>query len=347
MGSEPKKVLVIQTAYLGDVVLTIPLFRAVKQRFPGSFLVSLVIPETAQILEGVGVLDEVITYAKKGNQRGLAGFMGLVRLIRSHRFDLCLLPHRSARSALVAFLSRIPRRIGFRSGLSQLLYTERVTWHRCRHEVERNLELMHSFGQLDKGSGQNPQLTVDPQTAQAIDLDFGASGILPHDPIIGIAPGSVWATKRWTPQRYAIVADILMREHQAKVFLLGSSEDEGVVQEIMGYCKGRPIKWVGRSLKELVALLSRCHLLVTNDNGAMHVAAALGIPIVAIFGSTTPDLGYGPHSTPARIIEHSLDCRPCGRHGYQSCPLGHFRCMKEIRPEEVLTAAQEMLKGLP
>ena len=333
----------IQTAFLGDVILTIPLFQGIKERFPNASLTVLVVPRTAQILEEVAVLDHVITYNKKGAQKGFFGWMALIRQIQMVRFDLCLLPHRSVRSGFIALLSRIPRRVGFQTVFGRFIYTDQIKWDPLRHEVERNLELLRPFGPVKKGGFAGHPLSVDSLSSEKVDNTFRLNGIAAGDCIIGMAPGSVWATKRWLPEGFASVVDSLSDRFKTKVLLLGSKEEKLLARDILNQCRHTAIDLCGQDLKELVATLSRCQVLVTNDNGAMHVATALGIPVVAIFGSTSPLAGYGPYSATAEIVEHPLECRPCGPHGHQQCPLGHFRCMKEITPEEVVAAVERLL----
>jgi len=161
---------------------------------------------------------------------------------------------------------------------------------------------------------------------------------------VAIAPGSVWATKRWTTGGFSALADLLIGERGYKVVFVGSSQDRQVVEEILSLCREKPLDLSGTtSLGQLVALFERCALLVANDNGAMHIGVAQKIPVVAVFGSTTLSLGYGPFTERSRVVEIPLECRPCGKHGHQKCPLGHFDCMNRISPESVLSALDELL----
>ena len=344
MGTEPKRILVIQTAFLGDVVLTTPLLSALRDRFPDAHLAVLVIPGTREILEGGAVLNEVLVHDKKGRERGIRGILAAARRLKEKRFDLCLLPHRSFRSTVIAFLSGIPRRIGFLQSPGFFLCTRRVRWERSRHEVRRNLELLRPLGIDPAASSGKLWVSWDGSDSDQVDRRFSEYGIMKNDRVVGIAPGSVWATKRWTPEGFAAVVDALIARYHRKVLLLGSRDDAPVVEAVMARCKEKPVNFAGRTtLRQLAAALKRCELLITNDNGAMHVGAAQGVPIVAVFGSTTLGLGYGPYTDRASVVERSLNCRPCGKHGHAKCPLGHFNCMKQIGPEEVMEAAEKQL----
>jgi heptosyltransferase-2 len=346
---KPDKILVIQTAFLGDVVLTTPLLAALKERFPSAHLSVLVVPRTEPILSGHPAVDQVLTYDKKGEQRGWLGLIRTAKRLAMNGFDLCLLPHRSIRSALLARLAGIPRRIGFRGSPGSLLYTDRVTRDPSLHEVDRNLSLLLPLGVEPASLTRRLQVGVDTSARDIVERILKDHGIESGDILIGMAPGSVWATKRWLPEGFSAVADALMDSSdfggRVRIVLLGSKEEEWIADRIEALCRQKPVNVLGQSLPELAATLSRCRLLITNDNGAMHVAAALGVPIVAIFGSTSPRAGYGPYTRSAEIVEHDLPCRPCGLHGYPRCPLGHFKCMKEIIPEEVTAAVEKQLKG--
>ena len=344
MAVKPKTILVIQTAFLGDVVLTTPLLTALKEYFPNASLSVLVIPRTQEALSRHPAVDEVLTYDKKGAQRGIRSLFQLARLIKTRGFDLCFLPHRSFRSAALAWFSGIPRRIGFRQSLGAIFLTDRVNRDLNQHEVDRNLSLLTSLGMKPMARSYLPQVAIDAAARESVERILKTEGAATEDYLIGIAPGSVWATKRWMPEGFSALVDSLAEKYNAKVILLGSRDDEPIGKSILKLCRTKPLNLLGQSIQELIATLSRCRLLITNDNGAMHIAGALGIPIVAIFGSTSPQAGYGPYSPLAQIVEHSLPCRPCGLHGYHRCPQGHFRCMREITSEEVLSSVEKQLK---
>ncbi len=341
----------IQTAFLGDVVLTTPLLSALRDRFPQAHLAALVIPGTREILAGHPSLDDVLVYDKKGRNRGWRGLISTARSLREKRFDTCLLPHRSFRSALLAFMAGIPVRIGFVQALGCFLYTRRVRRDASKHEVRRNLQLMGPLASGDSvdsaPAGGKLWVSLDQEDRDWANRSLAEFGIHENDRVIAVAPGSVWATKRWVPEGFAAVIDGLIAKHKRKVVLLGSQGDRPVIEEILTRCREKPLDFSGQTtLPQLAALLKRSELLITNDNGAMHVGAAQDIPIVAVFGSTTLSLGYGPFTPKAAVVERPLDCRPCGKHGYPECPLGHFNCMKQITPDEVMAAVEKQLRSV-
>jgi len=331
--------LVAQTSFLGDVVLTTPLLTGLRARLVPRRLAVLVRPDARALVEGHPDVDDVLVDDKRGRDRGLTGVVRVARRLRRERFDLVVSPHRSLRTALVLTAAGIPRRIGFRDSRGAFLYHEVVARDRGRHDVERNLALLAPFG----GRGEVPRLHVP----IAPEARARASALLPPGPgpLVGIAPGSAWATKRWTPEGFAAVAAELAAAG-ARCVILGAAADAPLAEPIMVACGGRATVLAGRTdLATLVAVIDRLALLIANDSAPMHVACARGVPVVAVFCATTPALGYGPWGSDARIVEADLACRPCGRHGGRRCPRGTDDCMRLVGPDAVLDAARAVLAG--
>ena len=329
--------LVVQTSFLGDVVLTTPLISALRQQVRPRRLAVLVRPEAAPLLAGHPDVDEVLVDDKRGRDRGAFGLLRVARRLRSAHFDVAVSPHRSLRTALLLTAARIPRRVGFRESRGAALYHVRLPRDRRRHDVERNLALMAPFG----GPPAIPYLHL----AVSSEAAARADALLPagNGPLIGLAPGSVWATKRWTPAGYAAVAARFVREG-ARCLLLGGPDDVGLAEEIRSQAGEGVTLLAGRTdLATLVAVIDRLALLIANDSAPMHVACARSVPVVAVFCATTPALGYGPWGQRAAVVEADLACRPCGRHGGRRCPRRTEDCMRLVSPERVLAAAREVL----
>lgn len=335
------KLLVVQTAFLGDAVLTTPLLASLSQEWPEAQISVLTTPQTKEIFTGHPALKEVLLYDKKGEDRGWKAWWRLVHRIRSLRFDVAVLPHRSFRSALLVWLARIPRRIGFSSSAGRWFLTDRVPFSWSTHDVDRNLLLLRALN-LEGRSKIFSVGNASQRPALAKEL-LEREGVLPGSPLVGFVPGSVWATKRWLPERFAALGDMIQKEG-ARVLLIGGPSDRDSAEAVEKGMSRKPVNFVGKTnLQEATALLARCSVVVTNDSGPMHLAAAVGTPVVAIFGSTTRELGFFPYGDQHRVIEKDLPCRPCGLHGHDRCPLGHFRCMTEISAEEVFRAVREKL----
>jgi heptosyltransferase II len=330
-------VLVAQTSFLGDVVLTTPLLTALRERIRPRQLAVLVRPEAVPLVDGHPDVDVVLVDDKRGAQRGLGGLARVAARVRRERFDLAVAPHRSLRTAIVLAAARIPRRVGFAESRGAFLYGERVPRDRTLHDVQRNLALLAPFG----SPSSQPRLHVAVQPDAAV----RAAALLPDGsgPLVGIAPGSMWATKRWTPDGFAAVLRAL-REEGARVVVLGAASERPLADEVVRLAGGGATMLAGRTdLATLVAVIDRLALLIANDSAPMHVACARDVPVVAVFCATTPALGYGPWGARSAVVEVDVACRPCARHGGRYCPRGTEDCMRLVRPAAVLAAARTLL----
>ncbi len=333
---KPKRILIIQTAFIGDVILSTPLVKFLRKTLPNSFISFLLIPETKNVLENNPHLNEVLVYDKR-KKRGIGSFLQIRTKIRERRFDLAVIPHRSLRSALLAYLSGIPERIGFDKSAGSFLFTHKVVYPLNVHEVDRNLALLSDFSyHLTDTTPELFPSSGDFSCARKLLFD---SGIREEDKIVGVAPGSVWATKRWLPVRFAEVSQLLMEKAGVKVVFLGSEDDRRLCQGIADMMKDKPAILAGKTdILQSAAIISFCEVILSNDSAPVHIASAMRRPVVAIFGSTIPEFGFAPYGKGHVVIQRKMDCRPCGIHGREKCPQKHFRCMKDITTEEVFQA---------
>lgn len=317
--------LVIQTAFLGDVVLTTPLLSVLAQRYgPVDVLTT---PAAASLLETHPAVRAVIRYDKHAADRGWRGIRRLASQLRARRYAAVYLPHRSLRSAALALLSGAGERVGFADSAAAITYTRRVPRPRQGHEVERLLALAGpAAGPAEVGLG----LTTEDRAAA--DGWLAARGVSPG--FVALAPGSIWGTKRWPyfPQ----LATVLDRP----CVIVGSSDDVTLAYAIVAAAPQRAVSAAGMlGLRASAALIQRAAVLVTNDSAPLHLATAVGTPVVALFGPTVPEFGFGPRRQGDVALGHAgLACRPCSRHGPERCPLGHHRCMRELSVETVAAA---------
>ena len=326
----PNSVLVIQTAFLGDVVLTTPLLARLAERHGRVDVVTT--PAAAELIETHPAVRQVIRYDKRGHDRGLAGFRHLADQLAVNRYARVYLPHRSWRSAALALAAHIPERIGFADSAASFLYTARVPRPKRAHESLRLLAL----------AGPGPRGAVRPAVAVALtDADRAAaarwlSGHGVGDPFVAVAPGSIWGTKRW-PGYAELVAKL-----DLPVVVLGSEADAPLAAEVAAAAPGRAHSAAGAlSLRESAARIARAALLVTHDSAPLHFATGVGTPVVAVFGPTTPAQGFGPLGHGNKVVqEAALWCRPCSPHGPQHCPFGHHNCMNGIGVERVVDAVR-------
>jgi heptosyltransferase-2 len=291
------------------------------------------------------VIDEIIVDDKKKTDRGWIGLWRQAKLLRTRGFTLALCPHKSFRSGLLLFLAHIPLRVGFTQSKSSFLFHVRVNRKAERHDVERTLSLLEGLGIRIDDCERGLNLPIAASSAEEINKRLIAAGVDTSKMLVGIHPGSVWATKRWSAEGFGRLIGLLKAKYPCEVILFGGSEDAQVVTEVQNLCGGRAVSLVDRiSLRELPAALSRCKVVVTNDSGPMHIAVARGVPVVAIFCATTTELGFYPYSDRAIIVEKSLPCRPCSSHGSRRCPLGTEDCIRLIGAEEVFYAVEQLLE---
>jgi heptosyltransferase-2 len=349
MLSSWENVLILQTSFLGDTVLTLPLISEVRRRFPVKKLSVLCLPASRELLQDHPAIDEIISYDKKSSDRGWRGLQRTAARVKENRFTVALAPHKSLRSALILYLAKIPHRVGFRESRGWFLFHQRAERDRECHDVERNLSVLRAFGIAPEECERSIDLPVNEGVQGAVDQKLQALGVDDSGPIIGMSPGSVWPTKRWSAAGFARLIQMLRKQHGCQVLLFGGADDAAVVHDVQKRCDQGAINLVGEiGLRELPAAISRCRVFVTNDSGPMHIAVARGIPTVAVFCATTPDLGFYPYTSNAIIVQRPLSCRPCASHGGRRCPLGTEDCIRQIRPETVLSAVERLFgTGVP
>jgi len=324
--------LIIQTSFLGDTVLTTPLIAELAER--GSVDV-VVTPASAALLAHNPAIENLIVYDKRGRDRGVGGFVRTVRRLRANRYATAYMAQASVRSGALVAAAGIPERVGYETSAGRRFYTRRVPYIENEHHAARLLRLA---GVDADASRLRPRLYPGHEERAAVDgllRDAGAA----DEELIALAPGSVWATKRWP--HYAELAG----ELDARVVIIGAAADRALADAIMQRAGAHTIDATGKlSLLASAELISRSRAIVTNDSSPLHLASAMGTPTVAIFGPTVPEFGFGPLAPRSIVLGHtSLACRPCDRHGPQRCPLGHWRCMREITPREVAAAVQNLL----
>lgn len=324
LAASASPTLVIQTAFLGDVVLTTPLLGELARRHGPVDVVTT--PGAVQLLESHPAVRRVIRHDKRGAARGLRGIIALAAELRGTGYRRAYLPHRSWRSGLVALLAGIPERIGFADAPGRWCYTTRVPRPREGHETARLLALAGIAGARRPTLG----LTTADRAHAAAWLETG--GV--PDGFVALAPGSIWGTKRWG--KFAELAATLDRP----VVVLGGPEDRELGERVVAAARGPARNAAGvLPIRASAAVLERASVLVSNDSLPLHLAQAVGTPVVAIFGPTVPAFGFGPQGEQDRIVElEGLPCRPCSMHGPARCPLGHHRCMQDLDVDRVLAA---------
>ena len=343
--------LVVQTSFLGDTVLTTPLIAELATRGPVDVVVT---PASAPLLARNPDIHELFVYDKRGVDAGLRGFRRLAQRVRAPEARegappaVAYLAQRSARSGALALAAGYTQRVGFEGSAGQTLYTARVPYREDRHHAERLWRLAfhaESDGACDTpadGGAIRPKLFPGSEERAAVDALLGAG--TDSRPLIALAPGSVWATKRWPG--YAELAKRLAARY--RLAILGGrsdSSDAASIAEFSG-AQGVVDGTVSLTLLASAELIGRAKLLVTNDSAPQHLASAMGTPTITIFGPTVEEFGFGPLAPNSISLGlDALACRPCHHHGPPRCPLGHWRCMRELGVDAVAIAVDEVLHG--
>jgi heptosyltransferase II len=346
-----RRILIRGTNWVGDAVISVPAMKEIRRLFPEARISLLVRPWVRDIYAAAGFVDEILEYDKNGIHRGWSGFFRLVSDLKSHRFDLAILLQNAFEAALLAWCARIPERVGYARDGRGLLLTGA-----CRidpevrrvHQAYYYLNILSEMGWIPKriweqaGDSPSIQVPVRSRDVEAARTMLRSAGILEEETIIGINPGAFYgAAKRWFPDRYAAVADSLALQYKTRIVIFGSSSDLRVAEDVAAGMQSSPVILAGKTtLGQLMGLIKSCRLLITNDSGPMHLAAALDVPQLAIFGSTS-EIATGPLSHKAVVIKNQADCNPCF---LRECPTD-FRCMKSISVDQVLEEARKILDG--
>ena len=358
------KILLTRLSSIGDIVLTTAVLKPLRERYPGGEIIMTVMSPYLPLLQDNPYLSRVIPF--EVGRTFLSDFMGFLRFIRSlrrERFDLVIDLHRNLRSHLITLFAGAEKSVGYRKGIFKrrvmVLLRKRGNSTKVDHTVHKYLKSLGSLG-ISPDHGE-PKLYLNREerewaeryleNCKNLNYEYRTPNIELRSSIIGIAPGAKHATKRWNPPGFALLGDRLTKELNARVILLGDGNDEEVAREIEERMEDRVINLVGKtSLRELAALLERCNLVITNDSGPLHMASALGRPVVALFGPTVEEFGFTPYHNwnskfkiQSIVISRDLPCQPCSLHGSQRCPLGHHNCMNLITPEEVFDSIQTIL----
>ncbi|MCD6534566.1 MAG: glycosyltransferase family 9 protein [Deltaproteobacteria bacterium] len=326
------RILLVQTSFLGDTILSTPLIAGIKKLYPEAELWMMTTPAAATLVKRDPLLTGVIPFAKRGPESGIKGLLRQAAQLRKLNFAMAYSLHRSARTSLLLALSQIPVRIGFKSAKLAFLYSETRTRPTDLHDVRRNLELLKDSLKMELPDQLRLFAPEKSELPAGLQAELPAPGTY-----ILMVPGSAWETKRWSTAGYHQVAEHLIKKGWP-VVLMGSAEEVEVCQEVAGSLK--VINLAGRGdLDTALYLTKHARLMICNDSMALHMASAGKIPTVAIFCATIPEFGFGPWQNRAIIVEKKdLGCRPCARHGSRQCPNQTRSCMDELPATEVIKA---------
>jgi len=328
--------------WVGDTILSYPTVRQLKMLFPKSHLAVLIPSHLADLWKTFPYVDEIIPFQKKGGIQSIWEDLNLSQSLKEKDFDLAVILPRSFRSAFHIYLARIPIRIGYRDEGRSIFLTHGI--HRSKeilrvHRIYYYQKLVEPLGKIE--GLPSPQLSLREEHRRWATQTLKDMGISEGKVLIGMNPGATYGlAKCWYPDRFGELGRRVSEKWKARVLLFGKEEEQPIAHEILGYLGARGIDLTGKTdLLQLAGLLERCRLLITNDTGTMHVATAVGTPVVALFGSTDP-VTTGPWGGGHVVVKKDVACSPCWK---RICPTDH-RCMKRITVEEVEEVVEDQLR---
>ena len=341
-----RRILIIRTDRIGDVLLSTPVIKAVREVYPNSHIAVMVRPYAEEIVDGNPYLDEVILYDKNGKHKGWFATLKFANELREKRFDLALILHPTNRSNLIPFLAGIPERVGYNKKLGVFL-TKKIKDLKHlgeKHEIDYNLDVLRAVGIEVKE--RQLYMPVKDEHERVIDRFFVLNDLNEGQGIIAFHPGASCPSKRWSAYRFGRVADELIERYKFKVVIIGGPSDAETVKQMHMAMLHTPIVLSEKhSLGEVAALLKRCKIFISNDSGPVHIAVAVGTPVIAIFGRSDPGLSpkrWAPTGLNDIVIHKDVGCRECFAH---NCEI-NFKCLEAITIEDALKTAETLLKKI-
>lgn len=339
LNNSKERILVIQTAFLGDALLTLPMLEKLKQKYSSAILDVLAIPTTREIFSASSYIDNVIVMDKKGKQKGLRALNKFIRELRKYSYTKIYSPHRSFRSAYITLKLGVRDSYGFDNSSFKYAYRHLIKYEQKYHEVQRNLLLA---GENTEGESWKiiPGICFNNEVKKNVKKILLENHI--QENIIAIAPGSVWETKKYPKEKYIEVIKLLSGYDEHFV-LIGSNEDVKLCDDISSSAGSTVKSLAGKfSVIETIFFLKSAKLLISNDSAPTHMGMCADIPVLTIFCSTVPEFGFYAYNKKSSFLSYDdLECKPCGIHGYRECPIGTFDCANNLLPEKIV---QELLE---
>lgn len=330
------RILIIHTAFIGDIVLSTPLIKKLRDTYPKAEITYLTTPVGASILRNNPHLNHIIEYDKRGEHKGIKGFWAIAKKLKMEAYNLVITPHRYLRSTFLTFLTGAPIRRGYDSAAASFLYNERVHYDKSEHEVEKLL----SF--VPKDEGKRYEIEIFPTELEVEKVDKLLEKR--REKVVVVAPGSKWFTKKWPLEYFNRVIKELEKREDTTVVVVGGKEEMFFNMPLAN----TTIDLRGKTtLLELAEVIRRADIVLTNDSSPIHIASAFpNVRILALFGPTVEKFGFFPWSKNSEVFQvEGLECRPCSIHGGDSCPKKHFKCMLDIKPEMVLERIESILES--
>ncbi|HOJ37480.1 MAG TPA: glycosyltransferase family 9 protein [Ignavibacteriales bacterium] len=331
---ETHKYLVVQTAFIGDCILTLPLVQKIFEKNNNVKIDILTTPQCKEIFELSPYVNEIIIYDKKNKHKSLKDTYFYAKQLSKKNYDIIVSPHRSFRSSILSFLIGGKERISFDKSSFSFLYTKKVKYQANKHEIQRNLSLLSCNLEDNDLKKLKCNLILEKNFIEKYTKDERKK--------IAIAPGSVWETKRYPLNYFIEIIDFLMKNEYI-IFLIGSNSEKYLANKIKEYYP-KIIDLTGElTLKETFYLLKDIDLLIANDSAPTHMGALMDINVLTLYCSTVPEFGFYPFNEKGYYLSESISCKPCGIHGYKSCPQKHFKCALELTPMKVINKINQII----
>jgi heptosyltransferase II len=334
------RILVVNVNWLGDVIFSSPVFKALKDHYPEARISCLAAPRVREILESIPSVDEIIIYDEEGDHKSPFAKLRLIRELSGKHFDAAFLLHRSLTRALLVFLAGIPRRVGYDTKNRGIFLTRRIKALDADslHRTDYYLNVLESSGVPARD--RVTSLDVCAPAESEVHSILKSHGVDEKDFVIVVHPGGNWNLKRWPPVNFNLLISHLMRDPRTKVIITGAESDKGLADEIAASLARKPVNLAGKiGLRQLIALARRADCVISADSGPLHIASSVGTPVVGIFGPTDPGVTGPRGSGSSVILRYDVGCnrRPCY---YLQCP--DNICMQAVSVQKVLDAVEQI-----
>jgi len=339
-----KRIIIVRMDRIGDVVLSSPAIKAVRDAYPDSHIAVLVRPYAREAVDGNPCVNEVITYDKSGKEKSLSGKIRFISRLKNKKFDLAIILHPNNSSHIIAFLAGIPVRLGYdkKSGIFLTKKIPHTKQYGLKHEIDYVLDLLRYIG--IESSDKDLHMPVNKASEERVRGLFDKNGIAQNGPVITVHPAASCRSKRWAAERFAKVSDLLAEKFGARIVIIsGPGDDKMMGDKVAVLMKSGALNLAGKtSISDIASILRRSKLLITNDSGPVHISCAVGTPVISIFGRKDRGLSpkrWGPVGKRDVALHKDAGCEICLAH---NCKLG-FKCLDMISVEDVLSAAERIL----
>ena len=339
-----EKILIIQTAFIGDALLTLPMIQKLNELFPNSQIDVVAIPSTAEIFSASPFVNEVIVLDKKNKHKSYWALIRFSKGLRSRNYSRVYSPHRSFRSSFIVMNLNTKETYGFSTSSFKHVYKHLIDYKTTNHEVQRNLDLI-GYKYDEETWRIQPDVEIPKTGVQKVEKYF--ANLDSKREFIAIAPGSIWNTKKYPIEYFEEIIKFLTGKFI--IILIGSEKEKKICDEIASKFDEDVISAAGKfSLLESIETLKKTKILISNDSAPTHFGMCAGIPVLTLFCSTIPGFGFYPYSKKSSYLSYDdLSCKPCGIHGRQQCPIKTFDCGFKLTPKTVISKIEEMLHDCP